>query len=271
MHVQFKVLFGMLFLNRPVAFCIPHLTICAAVRNGREGDPVKQPISSTRTKERRRVVGLAFLRIVGLVAFLAVCARSATPQTLLQRWEIFAEGGASISNNHFIDSNSSSGTVLNTIHVPTSGRLFTGFRFWFNNHESLEASYSYAPSNIVATSSCEQTNCGTVIVLSQARASFFSLNYAHSFRVRSRVRPFLTAGLGRININCVGRNPCFEADPFTFNLGGGADVRLNRHWLVRVEYRDWLFEGIRLNDFFQFGATGLTHNQVPSVGLVFRF
>ena len=146
-----------------------------------------------------------------------------------------------------------------------------GFRFWFNNHEALEASYSYAPSNIIATSACESVNCGTVVIPSNARASFFSANYVHSFRVRSRVRPFLTAGMGLIDINCVGQNPCFEADPFTFNLGGGVDVHIARHWFVRAEYRDWLFEGIRESDFFEFGATGLNHNQVPSLGLVFRF
>ena len=221
-------------------------------------------------KERRKHWLPAFPQSLTLLAGLALWVCPTAAQTFIHRWELFAEGGASKSNDHFIDSNVSSGTLLNTIHIPTSGRLFTGFRFWFNNHEALEASYSYTPSDIVSTSTCEQVNCGATIVLSQARASFFSLNYAHSFRVRSRVRPFLTAGLGRININCVGRNPCFEADPFTFNLGGGTDIRLNRHWFLRAEYRDWLFEGIRINDFFQFGATGLTHNQVPSLGLVFR-
>lgn len=233
--------------------------------------------------ERRTLVPPAFLGSLVLLLGLAVCTLQTAAQSLPQKWEIFAEGGASISQDHFIDSNGAFGTVLNTTHVPTSGRLFTGFRFWFNNHEALEASYSYSPSNIVETSFCEQVNCGGSIEESFARANFFSLNYVRSFRIRSRVRPFLTSGIGlmyirRLDHNIIFgghpftvKNPVYEPDPFTVNLGGGVDVRLNNHWFFRAEYRDWLFEGPRQNDFFSGGATGLTHNQVPSLGLAFRF
>lgn len=221
--------------------------------------------------ERRTLVPPAFLGSLALLLGLAVCTSPTAAQSLPQKWEIFTEGGASISNDHFLDSVSASGTVLNTTHVPTSGRLFTGFRFWFNNHEALEASYSYTPSNIVETSFCENVNCGGSTTISKARANFFSANYVRSFRVRSRVRPFLTAGIGLRYIHRAAMNGVYQPDPFTVNLGGGVDVRLNNHWLFRVEYRDWLFEGPRQSDFFSGGATGLTHNQAPSLGLAFRF
>lgn len=230
----------------------------------------KVPTETTHM-ERRTLVLPAFLGSLVLLLGLAVCTLPTAAQSLPQNWEVFAEGGASISNDHFLDSASPSGTVLNTTHIPTSGRLFTGFRFWLNNHEALEASYSYSPSNIVETSFCETVNCGGSIGESIARANFFSVNYVRSFRVRSRVRPFLTAGIGLRYTHRVAMNGVYQPDPFTVNLGGGVDIRLNDHWFFRSEYRDWLFEGPRQSDFFATGATGLTHNQVPSLGVAFRF
>ena len=68
----------------------------------------------------------------------------------------------------------------------------------------------------------------------------------------------------------IGQNPVFRSAPLTANLGAGVDIRLNQRWLIRAEYRDWLFEGPRQSD-FENDPTGLTHNQVPSLGVVFRF
>lgn len=146
--------------------------------------------------------------------------------------------------------------------------MFLGFRFWMNAHEAFEASYSYAPTDITVSQRCEQVDCGTSWTNTAARSHFFSVNYVHAFRVRSRLSPFLTAGLDLLGINCLGPNPCFEPDPFTVNVGGGVDVRMTQRWFLRAEYRDWLFEAPRQIDF---DPTGLAHNQVPSLGLVFRF
>lgn len=71
-------------------------------------------------------------------------------------------------------------------------------------------------------------------------------------------------------IHHVAFNGVFQADRFTANLGGGADVRINEHWSLRAEFRDWVFEAPRQTDFSD-SATGLERNQVPSLGLVFRF
>lgn len=162
-------------------------------------------------------------------------------------------------------------TLLFTTHIGSSGRLLSGFRFWMNSHEALEASYSYAPTDLTVNRHCEHVNCGVAWFSSIARSHFFSMNYVHEFRVRNRTRPFLTAGLGLVYFQRIATNGVFEPDPLTVNIGGGVDVRITQHWFLRAEYRDWLLEGPRQCDFDVCGATGLTHNQVPSLGLAFRF
>lgn len=178
-------------------------------------------------------------------------------------------------------------TLLITTHIGSSGRLFAGFRFWMDRHEAIEISYSYAPSDITVNRHCEHVDCGVVFSASAARANFLSANYVHAFRVNSRVRPFLTAGLGQVYFRTVAKsgpvstppngtvelqmNSVFERNPFTFNVGGGLDVRMSRHWSVRLEYRDWMLEGPKQCDFDSCGATGLSDNQAPLAGLVFRF
>lgn len=237
---------------------------------------MKRPTDRRSKWERRNLKISAFLQPLALTAALVFWASTAPAQAPPQRWEIFAEGGASTWNDHFVDSVILSGnpptseTLLHTTHIGSSGRLFAGFRFWMNPHESLEASYSYTPIELTESQHCEQVNCGSAWSPSIARAHFFSANYVHAFRYRSRLRPFLTAGIGLMYLHHVAFNGVFQRDPLTVNLGGGADIRIKEHWFLRAEYRGWLFEAPRQTD-FSTSATGLERNQVPSVGLVFRF
>ena len=149
-------------------------------------------MASKAVKSRaRRATKLAIATVL-----FAICATAAIAQSPQDKWEAFAEGGASISLDHFNDASIAFGnpptaqTVRNTTHVPASGRLFTGFRFWFEKRDALEISYSYAPSDIVETSFCESVNCGNTILVSIARANFFSANYVRSFPMH-RLQLFL--------------------------------------------------------------------------------
>ena len=189
------------------------------------------------------------------------CAPLASAQPPRQRWEVFAEGGGSFWNNHYLDSSVLFGTPLQTetlrrtTHVGASGRLFVGFRLWINTREALEASYSYATTDVSESRHCEEVNCGVGWSTSAARLHLFSVNYVRELRARGRLRPFLTAGVGLVYFQRI-VGPIYDSDPFAVNLGGGVDVRLTRHWLLRGEYRDWLFEGPRQTDFNE-GVTNL--------------
>src|SRR5690348_3372609 len=217
-----------------------------------------------------------------LAVFVIAFALPVLAQQPAERWEIFAEGGGSFWNDQYQDTVVALGnpptneTVRLTTHVTSSGRLFAGVRFHVSPHEWIEGSYSYALADIIGSQRCEQVNCGTGFFPSAVRSHFFAVNYVRALRVSGPMRPFLTAGLGLVYFHAVpfstilgtGENGVYEPDPFTVNIGAGIDVPLAEHWLLRVEYRDWLLQGPRQNDF---DATGLAHNQVPSIGIVYRF
>src|SRR5579872_5219088 len=206
----------------------------------------------SRRPERRRLRFSAFFNSAAIILAALLFAGPILAQHPEQRWEIFAEGGASIWNNQYMDESILFGsppapqTLLITTHVGSSGRLFLGVRFWMNSHEALETSYSYSPTGITVDRHCEHVNCGVVSSSSIARSHFFSVNYVHAFRVHKHVRPFLTAGLGLVYFQAVGvtgpgpitttvpggvdlfMNGVFEPDPLTLNVGGGADVQLTK-------------------------------------------
>lgn len=215
-------------------------------------------------------------RLLALAAAVVFCAGPAWARRPHHRWELFAEGGGSFWNDQHLRGTTVTGVpprsvpTRMTTHIGGSGRLFAGFRFWMNRREAIEVSYSYATADITATETCEEVSCSVPFVSSPSvgRLNTFSVNYVRALRTRGRVRPFLTAGVGATYFYQAAANHIHEPDPFTFNLGGGLDVRLARHWLLRAEYRDWLLESPRETGF---GATGLAHNQVPSLGLVYRF
>lgn len=202
-----------------------------------------------------------------------LCPRAATAQGLLHRLEFFAEGGASFSNQlNNVQVVAVSGTppqedtAITSASLRTTGRLFGGIRYWFNPHEALEASYSYAPTDVLLKEICTP-NCGSLTATGITRTDFFAVNYVRTLHVRGRMRPFLTAGLGAVLTNqVIAQHLTNKA--FAANFGGGFDFQVSRHWALRAEYRDWLFEMPQENDS---SPTGLTHNSVPSVGFVFRF
>lgn len=196
----------------------------------------------------------------------------AVAQDLTHRLGVFAEGGASFSNKQTLQTTVFAGsppqvlTETDNRALLTTGRLFAGIRLWLDDHEAIEASYSYSPSDVTARDSCSP-NCGIASSTSPLRAHFIAGNYVRRLFPRGRFRPFLTAGLGGIFFHELFFQE-FNGAEFAANFGGGFDYQFAPHWAVRAEYRDWIFQLPR-QDYFTPG--GLTHNQVPSLGLVFRF
>ncbi|HEV2298804.1 MAG TPA: outer membrane beta-barrel protein [Candidatus Acidoferrales bacterium] len=154
-------------------------------------------------------------------------------------------------------------TFVGNTSLRTTGRLFAGVRFKFTRHDAFDASYSYSPSDVITTGTLAQTNPASITKVSKAaplRANFFSFNYVRTFSFAHRWQPFLTAGIG------LGYWSNFFAskDHFATNMGGGLGFSLTQHWALRAEYRNFIFQRPDQNG-------SLTFNQIPSVGLVFRF
>lgn len=215
---------------------------------------------------------MAFWTVTAILACAFLPTGTAVGQDLTHRFEVFAEGGASFSNKQTLQITVSAGsppqllTTTDNRALLTTGRLFAGIRLWLDEHQAIEASYSYSPSDVTARDSCSP-NCGFAFSTSPLRAHFIAGNYVHRLFPRRRIRPFLTAGLGGVFFHELFFQE-FTGAEFAANFGGGFDCQLSPRWAVRTEYRDWIFQLPRQD---HFTPGGLTHNQVPSVGLVFRF
>ncbi len=159
------------------------------------------------------------------------------------------------------------------------------------SHFSIEGSYSYGRNNLTITEqsggTLERRDFG--IVVGQG-----NLNFLHFFTSRkSRVRPFLTYGIGAVNFSPTDEAQAmalandFITNPtaidstfkFGFNVGGGIEGRFNRWAGLRFDVKDYISAYPRFGlpetstgtggSFFP--ATGVVHNLEVSVGIVFFF
>ncbi|HEV2297008.1 MAG TPA: outer membrane beta-barrel protein [Candidatus Acidoferrales bacterium] len=215
-----------------------------------------------------------YWRTVAAVGLIYLCSGSAAGQEVAHRFEVFAEAGASTFTSsssvavEFMGSPpQASSELITTTSLSTTGRIFMGLRYWFGNKEAFEASYSYSPSDLTQTQNCVSfngTSCTGFDGTEISHHHFISFNYVRSIPAGKRLSPFLTGGIGFVYVH----EPLFSPTHFAANFGGGVDVRVSQHWALRAEYRDFMLDVSQLSTG---NPTGLTHNQVPSVGLVFRF
>jgi opacity protein-like surface antigen len=83
-----------------------------------------------------------------------------------------------------------------------------------------------------------------------------------------RVSPFVVGGGGAM-LFAPRSGSLGEQTRGTFVYGGGVDVPVSRHFLVRVEYRGFVY---KTPDFeASLKVDKYTHSAVPSIGLVYTF
>lgn len=204
-----------------------------------------------------------------LFGVVFVCA-SAQAQQPMPHYEAFVEGGITWNNAAFSDTVIVFGnpplnqTLASRDTTDTRGRLFVGFRYWFNGGNAVEASYAYVPTTIFEKDACEVVNCGVGLTETRTHLHYFSLNYVKSFRAEKRLRPYFTSGVGWVYTHGF----AIREEPITGIFGAGIDVGLSSHWAFRAEYRDIMADAPRSSDF---RPSGLVHNSSPSIGLAYRF
>jgi hypothetical protein len=224
------------------------------------------------------------MRIVRIPAtwilFLFFICAWAGAQDAPPRLEVFAEGGASFLNN---GSGQASLTcpvctgpvcplvvclqesVAVTSSFSKTGRLFAGARLRFTRHDALEAGYSFSPNQFSIRQGTQPLGSG------YDRVDLISFNYVHYLGLKTRVQPFVTAGLGTNRFSGPSSAPLVVSGwvkasngyQFAWNFGAGADLVLQRHLALRLELRDYVTGQPSI-------ITGTSHNIVPSAGIVFR-
>lgn len=206
-----------------------------------------------------------------LACWLGTPLTTARAQGQRTRFELFAQVGVSTF------SSASKSGVLTLPPIPgfppslpftretsfsTTGRLFTGFRYYLNRRNAVEASYSYSPNDFRGRVRFPTSIVFTVVNIRVHNVAF---NYVRYLSEHGRVRTFATGGLG---FAVFAKN--FDRPvKFTGNFGGGADIRLHRRLTFRAELRDFLHERLTFGD--PTAPGGVTHNLVPSVGIVLKF
>jgi len=200
------------------------------------------------------------------VTLLLLAASHIRAQENDRKFELFVQGGPSFytsgSNTVFFVGPPLTSTTLQN-SLGTTGRLFTGARFFFNPKEALEASYSYSPNRLQSTFEIGPPFSFVFFDSTSMRVHQAQFNYVRyvPWGRRGRLEPFVTAGLGFVTYAIAGdRNTKFAG-----NFGGGVDVRLHPRWRLRAEFRDVVAERP------EFGfVTGTAHNLVPSVGIALK-
>ena len=154
-----------------------------------------------------------------------------------------------------------------------TARLFAGARLRFTRHDALEASYSFSPNLFTLQPA------GQLALPSYNRVDVISFNYVRYLWAKTRVQPFVTAGVGGNRFSGPTRPPAVVAGyvnadngwQFAWNYGGGADLILQRHLAMRLEVRDYVSAQPSVITGTGNNITGTSHNVVPGAGIVFRF
>jgi hypothetical protein len=211
---------------------------------------------------RLESMGVRIIRIIApWVLLLFFTCSWAYAQDAPPRVEVFAEGGGSFLSNGTLrvacpaicTPSGCPPCSAGSLSFSNSARLFAGARFRFTRHDAIEASYSYSPNPFVLAQQSD-------------RLDLLSFNYVRYLRMRTRLQPFVTAGVGANHFSGLSTAAGFPPGngyQFAWNYGGGADIVLQRCLALRLELRDYVGGQPSF-------ITGTSHNIVPSAGVVFR-
>ena len=149
-----------------------------------------------------------------------------------------------------------------------SGGVMAGYRFNLNNWLAVEGDYDYFRNHETFLT----TSGTTYIPMNVHAATGTAIVKLPSFRAPAVkiVSPFVLAGGGAMFFDPRGGSTLDVQTRGAFVYGGGVDVPLSKHFLVRAQYRGFVY---KTPDFEQASlkVDKYTHSAVPSAGLVFTF
>jgi outer membrane immunogenic protein len=189
---------------------------------------------------------------------------------------IFSTGAVAQEDRHEISvqgtgffTKDSSNNGINQ-HATDSGGFLIGYRYHLNRWLAAETAYGYARNT--QQFSLPVGNFGIQSDVQQAIGGIV-LNIPHT--AKWRINPYILAEGGALIFNPTSNGNGFgpgvdNQAKGVFVYGGGADYALSRHFLLRAEYRGFVYKTP------DFGLAALrtdatTHTAQPSAGIVFRF
>ncbi len=148
-----------------------------------------------------------------------------------------------------------------------SGGVMAGYRFNLKNWLAVEGDYDYFRNHETF-----QVSSGTTFVPTNTHAlTGTAIVKLPSFNMPAVkvVSPFVLGGGGAIFFS-PRSGSLGEQTRGAFVYGGGADVPVSRHFLVRAEYRGFVYKTPNFEQ-TSLKVDKYTHSAVPSVGLVYTF
>jgi opacity protein-like surface antigen len=198
--------------------------------------------------------------VVATVLGILVSASEAAAQE--GRWqEISVQGTGFFTKD-------SSGNGINQ-HATDTGGFLLSYRYHFNRWLAADASYGYARNT-----QQNFTSSGPFSVQANVHQATGALVVTAPRRI-FRLNPYVLAGAGALVFDPTGNAGVFvsgaQSQPrAAFVYGGGADYELTKHFMLRAEYRGFVYERPDFQlDALHSGATA--HTAQPSAGVVFRF
>ena len=183
----------------------------------------------------------------------------------ISSWAQEVRNEVTVQGSGFFQKQTTNGGITNE---PTnSGGVMAGYRFNLKNWLAVEGDYDYFRNHETFLSSSGATFIPTNVHASTGTA----IMKLPSFKVPAVkiVSPFVLAGGGALLFD-PRRGSVSEQTRGAFVYGGGVDVPMSKHFLLRAQYRGFAY---KIPDFEMTGVKvdKYTHSAVPSAGLVFTF
>ena len=153
-----------------------------------------------------------------------------------------------------------------------SGGVMAGYRFNLKNWLAVEGDYDYFRNGQKYL-----TSSGTTFIpMNVHAATGTAIVKLPSFKMPLNIRgvkivsPFVLAGGGAMFFAPRGGSVSNEQTRGAFVYGGGFDMPMSKHFLLRAQYRGFVY---KTPDFetASLKVDKYTHSAVPSAGLVFTF
>jgi len=144
-----------------------------------------------------------------------------------------------------------------------SGGVLSSYRYFFNDHNGVEANYGY---------SLNTQSYGSTSGLLGVKSYSHEVSAAYVFRMPMRkFTPFVLAGAGGLIFDPKDFAGASSQARAAFVYGGGADFDLTHHVFVRAEYRGFVYNSPTYDLANLSGVDRTTHRAEPSVGFGYRW
>ena len=184
----------------------------------------------------------------------------------ISSWAQEVKHELTIQGSGFFNKQTTTGGITN--QSTNTGGVMAGYRFNLKSWLAVEGDYDYIRNSQTFSWSSGSTS----VPMNVHAATGVGIVKLPSFKAPAVkvVSPFVLAGGGAMFFDPRVGSIRGEQTRATFVYGGGLDVPLSKHFLVRAQYRGFVYKSP------DFEVTGLkvdkyTHSAVPSAGLVFTF